>query len=147
MSVLSFSIISVDSLPEVSGLRILGSGNWHEVDQFCLCSGPLYVKTSEIDIIEGYQDNFTGPIVVRDTYERRLGNTLTRNELRILTASQSCGVTECSRASYGPTFDNRGGGVFAMKWDKDGIAIIESDANARFAEVKRLGTVCLSGIS
>ena len=108
MSVFSFSIISIDLLPEVAGLRMLGSGNWPEADQFCLHSGPLHVKTSKIDIIEGYHDNFTGPIVVRYTYERRLGNTLTKHEFSILTASQSCGITECGRA-----FDNRGGGVFA----------------------------------
>jgi hypothetical protein len=36
-----------------------------------------------------------------------------------------CGVTEWSRASYGPTFDAQGGGVFAMKWDQDGISVCE----------------------
>lgn len=34
-----------------------------------------------------------------------------------------CGVTEWSRASYGPIFDEQGGGVFAMKWDDQGIAV------------------------
>jgi len=34
-----------------------------------------------------------------------------------------CGVIEWSRASYGPTFDEQGGGVFAMKWDQDGISV------------------------
>ncbi|KAI9508757.1 glycoside hydrolase family 16 protein [Russula earlei] len=34
-----------------------------------------------------------------------------------------CGVIEWSRASYGPTFDAQGGGVFAMKWDQDGISV------------------------
>ena len=36
-----------------------------------------------------------------------------------------CGVTEWSQASYGPTFDATGGGVFAMKWDQDGISVCE----------------------
>lgn len=36
-----------------------------------------------------------------------------------------CGITEWSRASYGPTFDAQNGGVFAMKWDQDGIAVCE----------------------
>ena len=36
-----------------------------------------------------------------------------------------CGVTEWSRASYGPIFDAQGGGVFAMKWDDEGIAVCE----------------------
>lgn len=34
-----------------------------------------------------------------------------------------CGITEWSQASYGPTFDAQGGGVFAMKWDEDGISV------------------------
>jgi hypothetical protein len=34
-------------------------------------------------------------------------------------------VIEWSQASYGPTFDAGGGGVFAMKWDSDGIAVCE----------------------
>ncbi|TFY69781.1 hypothetical protein EVJ58_g225 [Rhodofomes roseus] len=34
-----------------------------------------------------------------------------------------CGVTEWSRASYGPIFDEQGGGVFAMKWDVSGIGV------------------------
>jgi hypothetical protein len=34
-----------------------------------------------------------------------------------------CGITEWSRASYGPTFDAQGGGVFAMKWDENGIFV------------------------
>lgn len=34
-----------------------------------------------------------------------------------------CSVTDWSRASYGPYFDDQGGGVFAMKWDENGIAV------------------------
>ena len=37
--------------------------------------------------------------------------------------NSGCGVVEWSRASYGPTFDAQGGGVFAMKWDAEGIAV------------------------
>ncbi len=38
-------------------------------------------------------------------------------------SNSGCGITEWSRASYGPYFDQQGGGVFAMKWDENGIAI------------------------
>jgi hypothetical protein len=34
-----------------------------------------------------------------------------------------CGITEWSRASYGPYFDSQGGGVFAMKWDENAISV------------------------
>jgi hypothetical protein len=37
----------------------------------------------------------------------------------------SAGITEWSKASYGPFFDAQGGGVFAMKWDETGIAVCE----------------------
>ena len=40
-------------------------------------------------------------------------------------SNAGCGITEWSRASYGPFFDSQGGGVFAMKWDENGIAVCE----------------------
>lgn len=40
-----------------------------------------------------------------------------------LNNNAGCGVTEWSRASYGPYFDEQAGGVFAMKWDENGIAV------------------------
>ena len=43
--------------------------------------------------------------------------------------NSGCGVVEWSRASYGPSFDAQGGGVFAMKWDTNGIAVCK---HARF---------------
>jgi len=41
----------------------------------------------------------------------------------LINNNAGCGVTEWSRASYGPIFDDEGGGVFAMKWDENGIAV------------------------
>jgi len=41
----------------------------------------------------------------------------------LLNSNSGCGVTEWSRASYGASFDAQGGGVFAMKWDENGIAV------------------------
>ncbi len=43
-----------------------------------------------------------------------------------INSNAGCGITEWSRASYGPYFDSQGGGVFAMKWDENGIAVCES---------------------
>jgi len=92
--------------------------------------------TGEIDIVEGVHDNqhnqvtwhtgenctltptanFTGTIVQTNGQDNLncYGNT---ND------NAGCGITEWSRASYGPTFDAQGGGVFAMKWDDEGIAV------------------------
>ncbi|THV05917.1 hypothetical protein K435DRAFT_849651 [Dendrothele bispora CBS 962.96] len=36
-----------------------------------------------------------------------------------------CGVQEWSRASYGEDFNLQDGGVFAMEWDENGIAVCE----------------------
>ncbi|KAJ7900374.1 glycoside hydrolase family 16 protein [Mycena olivaceomarginata] len=40
-----------------------------------------------------------------------------------LAGNAGCGITEWSKASYGPLFEAQGGGVFAMKWDETGIAV------------------------
>lgn len=77
--------------------------------------------------------NFTGTIVVG----RRSRAQLTRctniiqqtngvDDLQcnaLINNNAGCGITEWSRASYGPYFDSQGGGVFAMKWDTNGIAV------------------------
>jgi len=90
----------------------------------------------EIDIIEGVHDNehnqvtwhtapgcnlttttnFTGTIVQTNGVNNSQCNALINN-------NAGCGVTEWSRASYGPYFDSQSGGVFAMKWDANGIAV------------------------
>ncbi|KAJ8584331.1 glycoside hydrolase family 16 protein [Rhizopogon salebrosus TDB-379] len=92
--------------------------------------------TGEIDIIEGVHDNehnqvtwhtapgcnltqntnFTGTIVQTNGVDNLQCNAYLNN-------NAGCGVTEWSRASYGPYFDEQAGGVFAMKWDENGIAV------------------------
>ncbi|KAI0735188.1 concanavalin A-like lectin/glucanase domain-containing protein [Earliella scabrosa] len=91
----------------------------------------------EIDIIEGVHDNshnqvawhtgpgctlnpnmsFTGSLVLGPEGEPNLECN------GLINYNAGCGVTEWSRASYGPIFDAQGGGVFAMKWDSEGIAV------------------------
>jgi hypothetical protein len=44
-------------------------------------------------------------------------------DTRDYTNYAGCSITEWSRASYGLEFDAQGGGVFAMKWDENGIAV------------------------
>ncbi|KAI6031810.1 concanavalin A-like lectin/glucanase domain-containing protein [Pisolithus microcarpus] len=104
------------------GLWTLGSGTWP--------------YNGEIDIIEGVHDNehnqvtwhtapgcnltattnFTGTIVQTNGVDNLQCNAFIND-------NAGCGVTEWSRASYGPYFDSQGGGVFAMKWDDNGIAV------------------------
>ncbi|KAL1719504.1 glycoside hydrolase family 16 protein [Schizophyllum commune] len=100
----------------------LGSGTWPQ--------------TGEIDIIEGVHDNehnqvawhtasgcyldptasFTGT-VIQSNGENNTNCDGTVN------SNAGCAIAEWSRASYGPYFDAQGGGVFAMKWDENGIAV------------------------
>ncbi|KAK7031645.1 hypothetical protein R3P38DRAFT_2924945 [Favolaschia claudopus] len=92
--------------------------------------------TGEIDIIPkrtpGVHDNshnqvtwHTGPGCFL-TPETNYTGTLVNNNLNCdgnIPGNAGCGITEWSRASYGPLFDQQGGGVFAMKWDETGIAV------------------------
>ncbi|TFK89981.1 glycoside hydrolase family 16 protein [Polyporus arcularius HHB13444] len=93
--------------------------------------GGQWPYTGEIDIIEGVHDNahnqvtwHTGPNCTLNPNTTFTG-TLVGNLDCDGTANGNagCGVTEWSRASYGPIFDAQGGGVFAMKWDDTGIAV------------------------
>ena len=44
----------------------------------------------------------------------------------LINNNAGCAVVEWSRASYGPYFDAQGGGVYAMKWDENGIAVCKN---------------------
>jgi len=98
--------------------------------------GGQWPFTGEIDIIEGVHDNahnqvtwHTGPNCTLTPTANFTGSLVTNNGQPNLDCDGSlpgnagCGVTEWSRASYGPDFDSQGGGVFAMKWDDQGIAV------------------------
>jgi hypothetical protein len=104
----------------------------------CLRALSIILQNGEIDIIEGVHDNqhnqvafhtapdckmdpsanYTGTISDAGGYQHTDCNGL-------INSNAGCGVTEWSRASYGPLFDEQGGGVFAMKWDENGIAVCQ----------------------
>lgn len=87
----------------------------------------------EIDIIEGVHDNqhnqiawHTAPGCYLDPTLNFTGTIVSQSRQNCdatINNNDGCGVTEWSRASYGPYFESQGGGVIAMKWDEDGIAI------------------------
>ncbi|KAI0033145.1 glycoside hydrolase family 16 protein, partial [Vararia minispora EC-137] len=98
----------------------------------------IWPQSGEIDIIEGVHDNAHNQV----TWHTQANCSITPNAIPFTgTIGQvngvnntnceaggagnlpGCGVIEWSRASYGPDFDAQSGGVFAMKWDDDGIAV------------------------
>ncbi|KAF8509815.1 concanavalin A-like lectin/glucanase domain-containing protein [Gautieria morchelliformis] len=97
--------------------------------------GDNWPNNGEIDVFEGVHDNthnqitwhtangcnltvpgnFTGTPSVRTQNHTACGSSNADNS--------GCAITDWSRASYGPQFDALNGGVYAMKWDQDSIAI------------------------
>ncbi|KAF7310936.1 hypothetical protein HMN09_00636900 [Mycena chlorophos] len=59
--------------------------------------------------------NFTGSVVTNNGVPNTQCDGL-------LDGNAGCGITEWSKASYGEFFTSQGGGVYAMKWDEEGIA-------------------------
>ncbi|KAG2149980.1 glycoside hydrolase family 16 protein [Suillus cothurnatus] len=110
-----------------------GCGVW---PAFWTVGNETWPYGGEIDIIEGVHDNehnqvtwhtapgcnltqntnFTGTIVQTNGVDNLQCNAF-------INYNAGCGVTEWSHASYGPLFDEANGGVFAMKWDENGIAV------------------------
>ncbi|KAI0084551.1 glycoside hydrolase family 16 protein [Irpex rosettiformis] len=93
----------------------------------------------EVDIIEGVHDNehnqvawHTGPnCTLTPPPVANFTGTYIQNQTTgqpnlcdgNIPGNSGCAILEASRASYGPTFDAAGGGVFAMKWDDTGISV------------------------
>jgi len=104
-----------------------GCGVW---PAFWTC-GPNWPYGGEIDVLEGVHDNehnqvtwHTGPgcyLTPNDNFTGSLVGNLDCDGT--VAGNPGCGITEWSRASYGPYFDSQGGGVYAMKWDDEGIAV------------------------
>ncbi|KAJ7181684.1 glycoside hydrolase family 16 protein [Mycena crocata] len=110
-----------------------GCGVW---PAFWTVGGGQWPYNGEIDIIEGVHDNehnqvtwHTAPgcqLAVESNYT---GTVVAQNGVPYtncdgtINGNSGCGITEWSRASYGPFFEAQGGGVFAMKWDETGIAV------------------------
>lgn len=107
---------------------------WHTAPGMSSENSPIPAKLYEGCNLTS-TSNFTGTIVVSVSSWRwltRYANITQQtngvDDLQcnaLINDNAGCGITEWSRASYGPYFDSQGGGVFAMKWDTNGIAVCQ----------------------
>ncbi|PCH33206.1 glycoside hydrolase family 16 protein [Wolfiporia cocos MD-104 SS10] len=98
-------------------------------------NGPNWPAGGEIDIVEGvntYTNN-------QATIHTNPGCTIPSNSSSVLditgtvvgptncaaaqTDNQGCGIRSNSNISYGPGFNQIGGGVYAMQWDDNGVSV------------------------
>ncbi|CAL1696723.1 unnamed protein product [Somion occarium] len=98
-------------------------------------NGPNWPAGGEIDIVEGVNDYtnnqatiHTNPgCTVPTTNSSVLAITGTlvggTNCAAAQTGNQGCGVRAVQSNSFGSTFNNNGGGVYAMQWDNNGISV------------------------
>jgi len=98
-------------------------------------NGPNWPAGGEIDIIEGVNDYtsnqatlHTNPgcgLASADSKTLSISGTLIGGQDCSVssTSNQGCGIRAVSNTSYGPGFNNIGGGVYAMQWDTSGISV------------------------
>lgn len=114
-----------------------GCGVWPAF--WTLGQGSTWPDAGEIDIIEGVHDNQVNQVA----FHTKAGCYLTQKPEADFTGdihkyangtdnlvcdglvnyNSGCAVVEWNKASYGPEFDAQGGGVFAAKWDENGISV------------------------
>lgn len=103
----------------------------------------IYIQTGEIDVLEGVHDNEHNQVSwhtnagcnITPKPSNYTGTTIVSEDCDSTNGKSGCGIIEYSRASYGPYFDSQGGGVFAMKWDADSIAVWNFYRNAVPADI------------
>ncbi|GAA5857463.1 hypothetical protein JCM8547_009285 [Rhodosporidiobolus lusitaniae] len=96
--------------------------------------GDNWPAGGEIDIVEGVHNSTQNQMTLHTAAGCTLassstspmnftGNMLTTNCDALSTGNVGCGVQDPSTSSFGSAFNAAGGGVFAMVWDEDGIAM------------------------
>ncbi|KAF7784589.1 CAZyme family GH16 [Agaricus bisporus var. burnettii] len=110
-----------------------GCGSWPAF--WTNANGLDWPEGGEIDIVEGVHDYTNN----QATIHTEVGCTLPSTDQGVLaisgsviglsncaaaeTGNQGCGIRASSNKSFGASFNNNGGGTYAMKWDTSGIAI------------------------
>ncbi|CAE7208322.1 unnamed protein product [Rhizoctonia solani] len=94
-------------------------------------NGPNWPNGGEIDIVEGVNDYQANQASLHTksgcTIPEQYGSSGTLaaslNCAADETGNQGCGQLNSKPNNYGKAFNDNGGGVYAMKWDKSGISI------------------------
>jgi len=98
-------------------------------------NGPNWPAGGEIDIVEGVNDHVRNQATIHTDPGCTLSSTNSgvlsitgtvigeTNCAAVQTGNQGCGVRARETTSYGVGFNQIGGGVYAMLWDGNGIAI------------------------
>ncbi|KAF8742061.1 Glycoside hydrolase family 16 protein, partial [Rhizoctonia solani] len=94
-------------------------------------NGPNWPNGGEIDIVEGVNDYQTNQASLHTksgcTIPQEYGSSGTLaaslNCAADETGNQGCGQLNSKPNNYGKSFNDNGGGVYAMKWDRSGISI------------------------
>jgi len=95
-------------------------------------TGPNWPTDGEIDVIEGVHETnmnamstHTGPgctQIPSGFTGQFMMTSSNKNVCNVYaTSAQGCGVRSASTTSYGPNFNAKGGGVFALLWDSTGL--------------------------
>jgi hypothetical protein len=108
-----------------------GCGSWPAF----WTNGPTWPLTGEIDIVEAVHDYTNNQATIHADH----GCTISSTDSSLLqisgtvvggadcavqsTGNQGCGIRASSKTSFGAGFNSVGGGVYAMKWDQEGIAV------------------------
>ncbi|KAJ1311528.1 hypothetical protein OPQ81_010012 [Rhizoctonia solani] len=118
-------------------------------------NGPNWPNGGEIDIVEGVNDYQTNQASLHTksgcTIPEQYGSSGTLaaslNCAAGETGNQGCGQLNSKPNNYGKAFNDNGGGVYAMKWDKSGISVyffprdeIPSDINNEAPRPNTWGT-------
>lgn len=92
--------------------------------------GPNWPAGGEIDIIEGVNTQSTNDITLHtsagctiNTAGSQGGTVLSNSNCNDGNAGTGCGVTTTTAHAYGTSFNNNGGGVYAMQWESSGVYV------------------------
>lgn len=92
--------------------------------------GPNWPAGGEIDIIEGVNTQSTNDITLHtsagctiNTAGSQGGTSLSNSDCNTGNAGTGCGVTTTTANAYGSSFNNNGGGVYAMQWESSGVYV------------------------